>query len=191
MLFRPWSRRSFLKVSLAGALSLICARPAFPKLPAEQSLPEGGLHEGRLALFNTHNREKLSVVYRHASGEYDPEALKAVNWILRCHYTNRATEMDIRTIEYLGAIDKELGGNNEIHIISGFRSPEYNTLLRREGRRVARHSLHLLGKAIDISIPGVNLDKVRRTALSLRYGGVGYYPGAGFVHIDSGSVRTW
>ena len=80
---------------------------------------------------------------------------------------------------------------HEIHIISGYRSPTYNGDLRRGGHGVARHSLHMKGKAIDISVPGVGLDKLRRVALNLRYGGVGYYPGPGFVHIDSGNFRIW
>jgi uncharacterized protein YcbK (DUF882 family) len=89
-------------------------------------------------------------------------------------------------------VDKRLGGGNEIHIISGFRSSRYNAMLRKEGHGgVARKSLHTKGKAIDIAIPGVDLRTLRTAALDLRYGGVGYYPGPGFVHIDSGSYRTW
>lgn len=146
---------------------------------------------GKLSLFNIHTSEKLTVSYRKEDGDYDIEALKAINWILRCHYANQETEMDVRTIEFLNTVDKKLGGNNEIHIISGYRSPAYNRLLRHEGHKVARHSLHLVGKAVDIHIPGTSLDKVRQVALNLRYGGVGYYPGKGFVHIDSGKFRTW
>jgi uncharacterized protein YcbK (DUF882 family) len=181
-----WSRRAFFKASLAGALTLALQRPVFAKKTIREELPEG-----KLSLYNTHNRERLTVTYRRTGDEYDPEALKALNWILRCHYTNQETEMDIRTLEFLNILDKKLGGNNEIHIISGFRSPTYNKLLRQEGHHVARHSLHQVGKAIDISIPGTGLDKIRRVALNLKYGGVGYYPGAGFVHIDSGTFRTW
>jgi uncharacterized protein YcbK (DUF882 family) len=99
--------------------------------------------------------------------------------------------MDIKTIECLNLVDKKLGGRNEIHIISGYRSPTYNSLLVQNGRHVAKQSLHRVGKAIDIVIPGVPLVKVRHAAVALKLGGVGYYPGAGFVHIDSGKVRTW
>jgi uncharacterized protein YcbK (DUF882 family) len=181
-----WSRRLFLKASLACALLLAEIDPAWAKLPNLRILPEG-----KLSLYNTHSKEKLTVDYRDPAGNYNPDALKALNWILRCHYTGQVADMDIRVIEYLNIVDKNLGGGNEFHIISGYRSPEYNGLLRREGHHVARHSLHTKGKAIDISIPGVGLDKLRRTALNLKYGGVGYYPGAGFVHIDSGGFRTW
>ena len=99
--------------------------------------------------------------------------------------------MDIRVIEFLNLVHKKVGGNYEIQVISGYRSPEYNTLLRREGRGAAKHSLHLSGKAIDFRIPQVGIDKLRETAMNLEYGGVGYYPKAGFIHLDSGSVRFW
>jgi uncharacterized protein YcbK (DUF882 family) len=147
--------------------------------------------EGRLSLYNVHTREKLAVTYRKHGNEYDPEALKDLNWFLRCNYTNKKIDMDTNVIEYLNIVDNQFGGDNEIHIISGFRSLEYNSLLREEGRRVAHHSLHMLGKAIDFFIPRVSLKNLRMAALSLQYGGVGYYPQTGFVHIDSGNFRTW
>lgn len=181
-----WNRRSFLKASLAGALFLFSHNPAFSMLIEPDRLPQG-----KLTLFNTHSKERLTVIYRNPQGEYDPEALTAINRVLRCHYTQEVAQMDIRVIEYLNQVDKELGGDNEIHIISGYRSPAYNSLLRREGRHVAKNSYHMKARAIDVSFPHVGLEKVRRSALQLKFGGVGYYPGAGFVHIDSGAFRTW
>ena len=181
-----FNRRSFLKATLAGMFVLLGGTPAFSKIAATEDLPEG-----RLTLFNTHNNEKLTVTYRTVDGEYNPEALSAIDRILRCRYTGEVARIDIRTIEFLNRIDKDLGGENEIHIISGYRSPELNVNLRREGRKVAKRSLHMKGKAIDIAIPHVNTETVRRTALKLGKGGVGYYPTAGFVHIDSGPFRTW
>lgn len=180
------NRRLFLKASLAGVLLLAGRNPAFSKTATNMRLPEG-----KLSLYNTHSLERLTINYRDPKGNYSPDALKSLNWILRCPYTGEVANMDIRAIEHLNLVDKQLGGGNEFHIISGYRSPEYNSQLRRKGHHVAKHSLHLKGKAIDISIPGVGLDKLRRTALNLNYGGVGYYPGAGFVHLDSGSFRTW
>lgn len=147
--------------------------------------------KGALSLHNTHTDERLSVTFRNSDGTYDVDALNAVNWILRCHFTNQQTVMDVNTIEFLNLVDNRLGGGNEIQIISGYRSPSYNSLLSSNGRHVAKHSLHLVGKAIDIAIPGIDLHSVRRTAVALQLGGVGYYPGAGFVHIDSGKFRTW
>ncbi len=98
--------------------------------------------------------------------------------------------MDVQVIEFLNMVSKMTGPDKEIHIISGYRSPEYNQLLLSEGRHVAKNSMHLKGKAIDFNVPSLDLAALRQTALGLRYGGVGYYPGD-FVHIDSGRFRTW
>lgn len=179
------TRRSFLKASLRGAL-LSLGRPAFL-----EALIAGRLPEGRLLLYNIHTGERLDVTYRSPSGHYDPKALEALNYFLRCHYTQKVAKMDIQVIEFLNAVDKGLGGGHEIHIISGFRSPEYNERLIRQGRGVAKWSLHLLGKAIDFRIPGIGLRVVRQAALGLGLGGVGYYPRSGFLHLDSGRFRFW
>jgi uncharacterized protein YcbK (DUF882 family) len=177
------TRRTFLQLAVAGAAIFGGGRASF----AKALLPESGA----LALFNAHTNDRLSVNFRRPDGSYDLDALHAVNWIMRCRYTDQVTVMDVNALEYLNLVDKRLGGGNEIHIISGYRSPTFNSLLVKNGRHVARHSLHPHGKAIDIAIPGIPLDKIRNTAVALQLGGVGYYPGAGFVHIDSGKIRTW
>ena len=177
------TRRTFLQLAVAGAAAFSGGRTAFAKSFFNES--------GALTLFNAHTNDRLSVTIRRPDGSYDLDALQAVNWIMRCRYTDQTTIMDVNAIEYLNLVDKKLGGGNEIHIISGYRSPTFNSLLVQNGRHVARHSLHPVGKAIDIVIPGIPLDKVRHTAVALQLGGVGYYPGAGFVHIDSGKIRTW
>ena len=185
MLVKSSSRRTFLKTSLAGALAWygLSGRAQSAELEAAPAT--------ELSLYNTHTGERLAVNLRDNNGAYDLAALAALNHFLRCHYTNEQTSMDICTLEYLNQVDKQLGGGHEIQVISGYRSPKYNELLIKNGHRVARHSLHLSGRAIDIAFPNVNLDEVRRTALALRRGGVGYYPDDGFVHLDSGGVRTW
>jgi len=180
------NRRTFLKASLLGALVLGGSRSGFAQYMMQQKYPSSNL-----SLYNTHTGEKLTTTYRTPEGDYDADALKSINWILRCHYTNEVANMDIRVLNFLNMVDNQLGGDNEIHIISGYRSLEYNDLLRRESGGVAKHSLHIEGKAIDIVIPSVNLSTVRKTALALRQGGVGYYPKTGFIHIDSGKLRTW
>jgi len=162
---------------------------ALPSVAAGGTVPSGP--RGRLSLYNTHTGERLSVAYRDGRGDCDPAAVSALNRILRCHYTGEIAEMDLRVIDFLGAVDGSLGGGNEIHVISGFRSPGYNEKLVREGRGVARNSLHLQGRAIDFRIPGLRLNSLREAALRLREGGVGHYPGSDFVHIDSGRFRTW
>jgi uncharacterized protein YcbK (DUF882 family) len=174
------------KTALAGAFCL-CARSAFP----DNRKSAEGLPEGKLSVYNIHTAERLETTYRDRRGRYDPEALNAINRLLRCHYTQEVARIDIRVIEYLNAVDKNFGGNNDIHVISGFRSRAYNDLLHREGRGVASHSLHLAGKAIDFRIPGIWLKNVRKAALDLSAGGVGFYPASDFIHIDSGRVRSW
>jgi len=164
---------------------VLLAKPVFPKDLSARQFPPGAL-----SLYNIHTDERLEVTYRNTAGDYDHEALKALNWILRCHYTGQVTEMDVSVIEFLNMVDKKLGGNNDIHVISGFRSHEYNQLLIQKGRHVVRNSLHIQGKAIDINMPGVDLVLLKNTALALRCGGVGYYP-QDFVHLDSGRFRTW
>jgi uncharacterized protein YcbK (DUF882 family) len=187
-------RRSFLKASVLGSAAFLF-RPAFArgeeKAEPSPELNPRKLPEGSLSLYNIHTEEKLAVTYRKESGEYDPEALKALNWILRCHYTNLVANIDIAVIEIVNLVDKMIGGGRMIHVISGFRSKAYNQLLAKEGHHVARHSLHMLGKAIDIRIPAVDLFSIRETALNLQLGGVGYYPNSDFVHLDSGRVRFW
>ncbi len=181
-----WNRRSFIKTTVLGAL-IFLSNPVFAaEVFRENAAP------GRLLLLNTHNGEKLDVTYRNELGEYDQKALDSINHILRCPLNDEEIKMDVKVLDYLNALDKRLGGGgNEIHVISGYRSPEYNALLRRKSKRVAKHSLHTFGKAIDLRIPGISTSKIRRTALNMEAGGVGYYPRKGFVHIDSGSFRYW
>ncbi|MGV1100394.1 YcbK family protein [Thiovibrio sp. JS02] len=181
----PFSRRSFLKASLLGSLALCVSNPAWASLAEEFAAP------GRLNLYNTHTGEKLRLTFRDYSGHYDEQALEALNWFFRCHYTNRQCDMDVDTLEYLNLVDQRLGRGNEIHIISAYRSPEYNKFLLNQGRRVAKKSLHLEGRALDIRIPKIPTSDIRQAALRLQLGGVGYYPGSDFVHIDSGDFRTW
>ncbi|MBI5587490.1 MAG: DUF882 domain-containing protein [Deltaproteobacteria bacterium] len=216
-----FGRRSFLKGALVGAF-LLFSSPVFPaelispeESPdkmrgdiTEEEVPDqtiGGIiteppveikgdmtKEGRLRLYRSRYGERLDVVFRNADGEYDHEALAAINHFMRCHYSDEETEIDIRVIEYLNAMDNRInGGGNEIHVISGYRSREYNDLLRKKSRRVAKYSYHLTGQAIDFRIPGVKVKRLRQSAMKLAYGGVGYYPRKQFVHIDSGLFRYW
>lgn len=183
-----WSRRAFLRASFLVTLALCSGQAAWAREMLEEGLPVG-----ELSLFNTHTEERLKVTYRNRLGEYDLGAIEALNWLLRCHYTDEVTEIDIRTLEYLSMVDRKLGGGNEIHIVSGYRSPQYNDLLRKKGSGVAKRSLHLEGRAIDLRVPAHDLGSVKQAALALQYGGVGYYPARGsqFVHIDSGQFRHW
>jgi uncharacterized protein YcbK (DUF882 family) len=179
------SRRDFFKISLgAAALALLRPQLSWAKLASVPPVAP-------LSLFNTHTGERLSVAHRTATGAYDPTALSEFDHLLRCHYSNEIHPIDPRTLDYLALLDQQLGGGHDIHIISAYRSPRYNALLQSKGRGVATHSLHLQGRALDVRIPGVQLDRLKETALLLGRGGVGYYPRPDFVHIDSGPVRRW
>jgi len=153
--------------------------------------PEDRLPLGRLALRNVHTGERLAITYRDQNGRYNRSALDAVNRLLRCHYTNMIHPIDVRTLEHLNLAVRRAGTTNEIHVISGYRSPQYNAMLRQQSHGVAKHSLHMEGRAVDFRIPGLSLSTLHRAAVSLAYGGVGYYPGSDFVHLDSGAFRTW
>jgi uncharacterized protein YcbK (DUF882 family) len=177
------TRRRFLGTVLAAAGTVVGPRAQPDAVAASPP--------GRLALYNTHTRETLEATFRDAAGRYDPRALAAIDHVLRCHYSGLATRIDLAVLDFLSVVDGRLGGDHEIHVISGFRSAEYNAWLIRHGRGVARRSLHLVGKAIDVRFPGVPLAAVRDAARALGLGGVGYYPGSDFVHLDSGPPRSW
>lgn len=182
----PRSRRTFLKYSLcAAAATLISPHRSWGKgvMAQSQATP--------LSLYNTHTGERLNVPYRTPSGDYDSIALAQFDRLLRCHYTNEIHPIDPRTLDYLAILDQQLGGGHDIQIISAYRSPRYNALLQSQGSGVASHSLHLEGRALDVRIPGIELDRLKETALHLARGGVGYYPRPDFVHIDSGPFRRW
>ncbi len=180
-----WSRRFFLKSSLAGML-IFGSRLMFPESASAHSLPEG-----RLRLYNTHTDERLRVRYRNQSGRYDKEALHDINYLLRCHHSKKVCQMDIQLLEYVNQVEKLVGRGQEIHIYSAYRSPSYNNLLVRLGRGAAPNSLHTSGQAVDFAIPGVRLSRIRHAAVNLRLGGVGNYRRRGFIHIDTGPVRYW
>jgi uncharacterized protein YcbK (DUF882 family) len=147
--------------------------------------------DGRLLLFNTHTNEFLEVQYKDKDGRYIEEGIQKIRHFLRCRLTGEERDIDLRLIELVDYISDHFGGNEVIEVISGYRSPELNAELRMAGRGVAKRSLHMEGKAMDIRLRGVPTSDVRNYALSLHAGGVGYYRGPDFVHIDTGRVRMW
>lgn len=173
-----------LRQGVAAAMVLLhpaLARPA----PAA-----GAAGPARLAFYNTHTDERLDVVYREADG-YVPAALAAIARVLRDHRNDAVMPIDPRLLEQLSRIGTMLDTTEPFHVISGYRSPETNARLAAAGDGVARHSLHLEGRAIDIRLPGRPLAELHRAALTLRAGGVGRYSASNFVHIDTGRVRAW
>ncbi len=126
-----------------------------------------------------------------ANGEYIPGALTEINHILRDHRNGEVGSVDHRLLDLLHAINSRLDNSKPFHIISGFRSEQTNAMLAERSNGVAKHSLHMYGLAIDIRLPGHDLVTLRKTAIALKGGGVGYYPRSDFVHLDVGSVRYW
>ena len=145
-----------------------------------------------LPFAHVHTGETINVTFKR-NGRYDEAALKQLNWFLRDWRRDEPTTMDPHLLDILWEVRREVGNPGPITIISGFRSPQTNSMLRARGRGVARYSQHMLGKAIDFYIPGADLAEMRAIGLRLQRGGVGFYPSSGspFIHVDTGSVRYW
>lgn len=172
------SRRGFMKAIIAGTLSFYTNKRAIADFNEERIL---NMH-------NIHTKEKLNIKY-FENATYITDALHKINNFLRCHFTNEIKEIDVRLLDLLSKIQKIFGPEKEFHVVSGYRSIAYNEYLRSIGRKVSKNSLHLLGLAIDIFIPGVNNIEIFNAAKSFEAGGVGLYPE--FVHIDTGRKRYW
>ena len=146
--------------------------------------------DGLIKINNLHSGESIEARYRLIDGNYDFKVLDEVSHALRCRMTHKVHDIPSELIEMLDEIQDHFGVES-IDVISGYRSPKLNTHLKKHGRGVAKHSLHMDGLAIDIRVPGISSKKVRDYAKSLKKGGVGYYPGSQFIHIDIGRIRYW
>lgn len=176
------SRRQFLTRSAVLGVGLYLPGSAFASLETEP--------ERSLSLYNTHTGESLKRVF-WAEGVFIPESLTEINKLLRDHRTNDVAVIDPQLLMLLGNITSLVGPGKTLHVISGYRSPKTNQALAGQSNGVAKHSLHMDGKAIDIRMPGRDLADLRNSAMSLKRGGVGYYPKSQFVHLDTGRVRSW
>jgi len=151
------------------------------------------LNETRtLSFHHTHSDEDLTVTFKR-DGRYDEEALKKINHFLRDWRSQDSTTMDRHLFDIIWEVYRDVDGRKPIQIISAYRSPATNAMLRRRSSGVARFSQHMLGHAMDFYIPDVPLEQIRAAGLRLQRGGVGFYPTSGspFVHLDTGSVRHW
>jgi uncharacterized protein YcbK (DUF882 family) len=151
------------------------------------------LNETRtLSFHHTHSDEDLTVTFKR-DGRYDEEALKQLNHYLRDWRSQEQTTMDRHLFDILWEVYRDVDGKKSIQIISSYRSPATNAMLRRRSSGVARFSQHMLGHAMDFFIPDVPLEQIRYAGLRLQRGGVGFYPTSGspFVHLDTGSIRHW
>ena len=143
-----------------------------------------------VAFHNLHTDEKLDAIY-FDRGAYVPDALNAVNYVLRDFRTGGVHPIEPRLLDLLHTLQGTVASSRPFQIISGYRSPETNAMLRETGCGVAFNSFHIKGMATDIRLPDVDLRNLHTAALSLGRGGVGYYPASDFVHVDVGPVRRW
>jgi uncharacterized protein YcbK (DUF882 family) len=145
-----------------------------------------------ISLYHTHTGESITATFR-VNGAYDQASLDKLNYFLRDWRNNDSIKMDPRLFDVVWETYRESGSREPIHIVSSYRSPMTNAMLRRRSKAVAEHSQHMLGKAMDMHYTDVSMSRVREIGIRLQRGGVGYYPTAGspFVHLDVGSVRAW
>ncbi len=176
-------RRSFLRTSVVLGAAL-----GVPALARASAVAAPG--ERVLRLYNTHTGESIKRVF-WAEGQFVPDAMADINKLLRDHRNDSVANMDPQLLMLLDRVSTTLGTGTMLHVISGYRSPESNAKLAAASGGVAKHSMHLEGKAIDIRMPGKNLASLHKAALNARGGGVGYYPQDQFVHLDTGRPRNW
>jgi uncharacterized protein YcbK (DUF882 family) len=178
---RPGRRamNRYLKISLITVLTFA---PIPALMPAE--------NVRQLSFYHTHTAEKISVSY-FANGQYDASALAELNHFLRDFRTGDETTMDPGVFDILFEIQQQSGSTGVFHVISAYRSPETNEMLRDRSGGVAKNSQHLLGRAIDVRLSDLDTAELRDVARSLELGGVGYYNDSDFVHVDTGRVRQW
>jgi uncharacterized protein YcbK (DUF882 family) len=152
----------------------------------------GALMPGRrsVRLYNVHTGERLTAEF-FADGAYRPEALARIDHFCRDWRYDAVVPIDPGVVEILALIQRAAPTETPIYVLSAYRTPQTNAMLARTSSLVARNSLHMQGKAIDLVLPGYRLAGVRDFALALEAGGVGYYPRHNFIHVDTGRVRTW
>lgn len=175
------SRRKFLAGCAAFTGSLIT-----PSVFASVSSHP----ERQLAFRHLHTGERGKITY-WAEGDYLAESLKEINHLLRDHRSGDSARMDRQLLDLLYSLQTQLGKQGEFQIISAYRSPKTNEMLRSKSGGVAKRSLHMQGKAMDIRFPGTELKTLRKAAIALKSGGVGYYPKSNFIHVDVGRARYW
>jgi len=176
------TRRKFLKA--LGGLSALSAMP---------SAAFANIHKVKdhsLSLVNLHTGEALNSTF-FTEGNFQKDSLGALDHLLRDHRTDQVHPMNQQLIMLLHDLQQTFGEHKPIHVISAYRSPKTNAMLSGKSGKVAKKSLHMQGKAIDIRIPGVDVKDLQRAALSMKSGGVGLYTRSNFVHLDVGRVRQW
>ena len=185
---------------ISCCLSLLCtvlllfkpgeAKPQSRSVSGEQTPSQRDV-DHFLRLYNTHTTEQINIAYRHGD-QYVPDALAKLDYFLRDHRTGEVRHFDPRVYDILSDLIASVGhAGAEIDIVCGYRTPATNESLRARTAGVAKNSLHLEARAIDLRVRGVDTARLRQGALGLARGGVGYYPHSDFIHVDTGRVRQW
>jgi len=174
-------RRDFLCLGAATAAALVMSPVAAKTIPAT---------ERQLRFRNLHTGEATTAVY-WSDGIYLPDGMQEINSVLRDHRTDEIYSMDTQLLDLLFLLQSKTDSGKAYEVISGYRSPATNKALRSKSSGVAKRSYHMRGMAIDVRLPGCDLKKLQLAALDLKAGGVGYYPGSGFIHVDVGPARSW
>ena len=192
-----WTRRRWLNAMLTSGTVLAFARPGpaqtqtQAQVPAEAAPADAKLPERRLELFNTHTNETVSVVFKRGD-EYNAAALAALRNVLRDHRNGQSHDMDAGLYDQLSDLAAAAACEPHYEIISGYRSPESNDKMSSlPGSGVAKKSLHMQGRAMDVRLRHCSCETLRDLAIAAKRGGVGYYQRSNFVHIDTGAFRTW
>lgn len=182
-------RRLFLRnFGLLSASAVLSPKILASTIPShkELSLPS----EMSLAFNNLHTGETLKTTFL-SEGTFIPESLQAISYLLRDHRNDQVGEICPQLMILLHNLQRRVGGNKSFEVISGYRSPETNAMLSQKSNKVAKKSLHMQGKAIDIRMSGVSLTNLHQAARKDQQGGVGLYSRSSFVHIDTGRLRSW
>lgn len=171
----------------AFAATAIAAAPTYSNAAG---FLRGGGDVRRLKMFSGRTGERIDTIY-WIDGEYIGEALREINHFMRDWRTSQAIQIDTRNVDIMAASHRLLDTSQPYMLLSGYRSPQTNAMLRSNSRGVARNSLHMRGQAADLRLSDRSVSQMARAAVSCRAGGVGRYSGSNFVHMDCGQVRTW
>ena len=184
LLARQMPRRAVLKGVAAAASAGLMMAPMRAMAAFQLAEPR------ELSFLNLHTGERLKAEY-WTGGRYNHDALQSINWLLRDYHNSEVHVIDPRLLDLIHVLHQHVRSIEPFHVISGYRSPATNALMHARSCGVAKHSMHIEGRAIDIRLPGLGLKYLQNAALALKGGGVGYYPADDFVHVDTGPIRRW
>ncbi|WP_353402043.1 YcbK family protein [Pseudophaeobacter arcticus] len=171
----------------AFAATTVAAAPTFSKAAG---FLRGGGDIRRIRMFSGRTGERLDMIY-WIDGDYIKDAVKEINYFMRDWRTDQVKSMDLRTIDIMAASHNLLDISEPYLMLSGYRSPQTNAMLRRRSRGVAKNSLHMRGQAADLRLASRSVTQMANAAKACHAGGVGKYRGSNFVHMDCGVVRSW